>query len=252
VSDVLCTVESGIARLTINRAESANALNLAVLDGLRIMLRSAADDPAVRVVALTGAGDRVFCAGADLKAPDGSGFSSERYRELLLELRGCPKPTVALARGHVMAGGLGLLLACDLAFGCADIHVSTPEINVGMFPMMVLALLYRHVGRKKATEMLFLGERMKAREASDRGIFNAVFERGTFDDAAGARIAELARKSPAILRLGKGAILHVEDRLLAEDLEYLERELTRVMDTADSREGMRAFAEKRSPDWKDR
>ena len=241
--------ESGIAHLTINRPDQGNALNVDLLEALREALRAAVEDATVRAVTLTGAGEKVFCAGADLK---GAGFSTALYREVILELRRCPKPTVAVARGHVMAGGLGLLLACDFALACSDIHVSTPEVNVGMFPMMVLALLYRHVGRRKATEMLFLGERIGAPEAGECGIFNAVFERAHFDESARAYLTRITDRSAAILRLGKGAILHIEDRLLADELEYLERELVRVLSTEDSREGMRAFAEKRRPLWKHR
>ncbi len=249
--------ESGVAQLTIDRPEQRNALDSAVIEALKQGLRASVEDAAVRVISLTGSGDKVFCAGADLKAslgaePVDGGFGRAEYRELLLELRRCPKPTVALARGHVIAGGVGLLLACDLALGCADIHISTPEINVGMFPMMVLALLYRHVGRRKATEMLFLGDRMSAAEAEECGILNAVYPRDEFDAASTAYLAKLARKSAAVLRLGKGAILHIEDRLLADELEYLERELERVMATEDSKEGLRAFVEKRAPRWKDR
>ncbi len=257
VSECLRTTESGVARLTINRPDRRNALDGATIEALRQALRSSVDDTAARVITLTGSGDTVFCAGADLKAALGEeqapgDFGRAGYRELLLELRRCPKPTVALARGHVMAGGLGILLACDFALGCDDIHVSTPEINVGLFPMMVLALLYRHVGRKKATEMLFLGDRMPAAEARECGIFNALYGRGDFEPASAAYVAQLARKSGAVLRLGKSAILHVEDRLLADELEYLEHELGRVMTTEDSREGVKAFLEKRAAHWRDR
>jgi enoyl-CoA hydratase len=251
VSLLLCTTESGVAHLTINRPDRRNALNTEILESLREALHAAADDMNVRAVTLTGAGGKVFCAGADLK--DGSGgFSPTVYREVLLELRRCPKPTVALARGHVLAGGLGLLLACDLALACDDIKVSTPEINVGMFPMIVLALLFRHVGRKRATEMLFTGEPVSAPAAVDYGIFNAAIPRADFEGAARACLERLTRKSAAILRLGKGAMLHVDDRLLADELEFLQRELERVMATEDSREGILAFAGKRSPQWKDR
>ncbi len=186
MSEVLTSFEQGVARIAINRPQQRNALNNAVLAGLRRSLRDAADRSDIRVITLTGEGDQVFCAGADLKAALGEGdrFGRSDFRQLLLEIHQCPKPTVALARGHVMAGGLGLFLACDLSLACEDIHFSTPEIHVGMFPMMVLALLYRVVGRKKATEMIFLGERMSAEAARDCGIVNQVYPRETFDGAA--------------------------------------------------------------------
>jgi enoyl-CoA hydratase len=253
MSEVLTSFDQGVARIAINRPQRRNALNSAVLSGLRRSLRDASDRSDVRVITLTGEGDQVFCAGADLKASLGEGdhFGPGDFRQLLLEIQQCPKPTVALARGHVMAGGLGLFLACDLSLACEDVHFSTPEIHVGMFPMMVLALLYRVVGRKKATEMIFLGERMSAAAARDCGIVNQVYPRETFDGAADAFVRRLAEKSGCILRLGKEAIGAVEDLPLPAALEYLESALARLMKTEDSKEGIRAFFEKRKPRWID-
>jgi enoyl-CoA hydratase/carnithine racemase len=256
VSDVLRTTEDGIARLVINRPERRNALSRATIEELRHALKACAADPEARVVAITGAGEKAFCAGIDLKDAlrpgGGGGFPSAQFRQLLLDIRTCPVPTVALARGHVMAGGLGVLLACDLAFACSDIHVSAPEVQVGVFPMMVMALLHRHVGRKRAAGMLLLGDRIPAQAARDYGILNDVFDRAGFEQGAGRYLQRIAASSSAILRQGKEAILHIEDRLLAEELEYLQGMLDRVMETEDSREGMRAFVEKRAPRWKHR
>jgi enoyl-CoA hydratase/carnithine racemase len=256
MSDVLRTTESGIARLVINRPDRRNALSLGTIEDLRHALKRCAEDREARVVAITGAGEKAFCAGIDLKdalqSAGGRGFPSGEFRQLLLDIRTCPVPTVALAKGHVMAGGLGVLLACDLALGCSDIHVSAPEIQVGVFPMMVMALLHRHVGRKRAAEMLLLGDRIPAQAARDYGILNEVFDRASFEQGAGRYLERIAAGSSAILRQGKEAILHVEDRLLAEELEYLQGMLDRVMETEDSREGMRAFVEKRAPRWQHR
>ncbi len=255
MAEVLYSVESGIGQLVINRPERRNALNSAVLAGMRTALKSAAEDPEVRVIAISGAGDKVFCAGADLAATlagdEGkSGFSRSDFRGLLLDILGCPKPTIALARGHVMAGGLGIFLACDLALACDDVHFSTPEIRVGMFPMMVLALLYRNVGRKRATEMMFLGERIPANTARDYGIVNHTFPRDRFDASSGEYLMKLAGLSSSILKSGKDAILRLEIKDLAEELEYLEEALAGVMTKEDCREGMRAFVEKRKPAWR--
>jgi len=252
MSEVVYSVEAGVARITINRPEQRNALDPGALLGLRAALAAAEQDAAVRVVTLTGSGDRVFSAGADLKASAAGGFGRGDFRSLLLDLVRFPKPTVALARGHVMAGGLGLLLACDLALACDDVHFSTPEIQVGMFPMMVLALLYRHVGRKKATEMILLGERVQAAEAAACGLVNRIYPRTEFDRAAAELAGKLASRSLEIVRLGKEAMREAEGRPLADALEYLEGALGRVMATEDSREGIRAFLEKRTPGWKDR
>jgi len=254
--EVHTSLDSGILALTIHRPGQRNALNHGVFEGLCSALREAAENRAVRVVTLTGAGDKVFCAGVDLKSAIGEeaagpAFSPSDYQKLLLEILHCPKPTVALARGHVVAGGLGILLACDLALACDDVYFSTPEILVGMFPMMLLALLYRHVGRKKSTEMLFLGEHIPAAAAMELGIVNHVYPRDRFATEAGRFVRNLSEKSSSILRLGKEAILHVEGKALREDLAYLESALARVMACADSKEGMRAFTEKRKPQWQD-
>ncbi|HYK91780.1 MAG TPA: enoyl-CoA hydratase-related protein [Acidobacteriota bacterium] len=250
MNDVLCSIENGIARISINRPEQRNALNPAVLRGLRAALESICSNRTVGVITVTGEGDKVFCAGADLKAalaerPEGEAFDRSEYRDLLTDLLKCPKPTVALARGHVLAGGLGILLACDLSLACDDVFFSTPEIQVGMFPMMVLALLYRHVGRKRATEMLFLGERVPAAAALEYGIVNHIFPRAQFDVCASEYLQRIAAKSRQILKLGKEAIARIEDWSLAQELEYLEDALSGVMSTEDSREGIRAFLEKR-------
>ena len=254
--EVLSLLEAGVLHITIQRPDQRNALNAEVFRGLRGALHVAAADPAVRVITLSGAGDRVFCAGADLKsalnAPEGgTAFRPADYRALIQDILDCPKPTVALARGHVMAGGIGILLACDLALACDDIHFSTPEIHVGMYPMMVLSLLYRHVGRKRAAEMILLGERIPASTALDFGIINRAVPRDRFESEAGRIVRDLAGKSSAILRLGKEAVARVAGRGLQEDLEYLESALARVMACADSREGLKAFLEKRKPRWAD-
>ncbi len=247
--------DAGVLTLTIERPDQRNALNQAVIIGLTGAVSRAGRNRAVRVITLTGAGEKVFCAGADLKSvlsgDKDEGFNRGDYRELLIEILRCPKPTVALARGHVLAGGMGILLTCDLAFACDDIYFSTPEIHVGMFPMMVLALLYGHVGRKKAAEMLFLGDRVPAETARNLGIVNDIYPRAHFDERAGELVRKLADKSSRILGLGKRAITHIEDRTLLADLEYLESALAQVMSTSDCREGIRAFLEKRNPVWKD-
>ncbi len=255
MSEVLFSIGEGIGRITINRPEQRNALNPAVLEQMRGFLQEAGKNKAVRAIAITGAGDKVFCAGADLKASladeaGGQSFGRSDFRQLLTDLAKCAKPTVALARGHVMAGGLGVLLACDLALACDDIHFSTPEIQVGMFPMMLLALLYRHVGRKKATEMLFLGERIPASAALAYGIVNHIFPRQLFEASSREYLQKLAGKSSSILRMGKEAITRMENATLGEELRYLEEALIRVMSSEDSREGIHAFLEKRKPVWK--
>jgi enoyl-CoA hydratase/carnithine racemase len=253
MEEVLFEVESGVGRLTIHRPAKSNSLSPEMLREMRLLLHKAGEDPGVRIVTLTGSGEKVFCAGVDLKASlsEKEGQESGRgdFRRLLLEIARCPKPTVALVRGHIMGGGVGIVLASDLCLACDDVHVSTPEIAVGMFPMMVMGLLYRNVGRKKATEMMFLGERVPAREAREFGIINHAYRREDFDARAGEFIRKLSAKSPAILKLGKQAILRLLDETLPEQERFLESQLAEVMSTEDSKERLRAFAEKRPPKW---
>jgi enoyl-CoA hydratase len=249
--ELLFSISDGISNIVINRPEQRNALNAAVLNGIVESVRVAEENPAARVIAITGAGEKCFCAGADLKT-GGASFSRADYRSVLCALLNASKPTVALARGHVLGGGLGLYLACDLTLACEDVRFSTPEINVGMFPMMVLALLLRTVERKKAMEMVLLGEPISADRAREYGIVTRVFPRPAFDRNAAEVLGKLAGKSSAILKLGKRAISHTADRDILGDLDYLESALAEVMATEDSAEGMRAFAEKRPPVWRDR
>ncbi|HZH77941.1 MAG TPA: enoyl-CoA hydratase/isomerase family protein, partial [Archangium sp.] len=156
--------EGGQALLTIDRPKARNALSPQVLDGLMAALDRAEADPAARVVVLTGAGEKVFCAGGDLGQMGGEGGflathdGRRAYGRLLLRLQDIRKPTVARVNGHALAGGLGLVLACDLAVAAEHAEVGTPEIDVGLLPMMMMALLQRHLGRKRALEMVLTGE----------------------------------------------------------------------------------------------
>jgi enoyl-CoA hydratase len=254
MDEVLYSVEAGIGRITINRPEKSNAMSPAVLARLRQVIEEAGKDRNVRVVTLTGAGEKVFCAGVDLKAslaagPEGQAFGRSDFRQLLIEISQCPKPTVSLVRGHAMGGGIGLIAASDLCFSYDDVHFSTSEIHVGMFPMMVMGLLYRNVGRKKATEMILLGDRMTAAEAAQSGLINRAFPREQFEAAAAGYIQKLADKSTVILAMGKKAISELLDKSLHEEEQYLESALVKVMATEDSKEGIRAFVEKRKPSW---
>lgn len=251
---VLFSKQDGIGRIAINRPEKSNALNREMIRSMSQKLRAAGEDPEVRLIALTGAGEKTFCAGIDLQSSlsqpeEGEDFGRSDFRQLLMDIVQFPKPTVALVRGHVMGGGMGLLLASDLCLACEDVRFSTPEIRVGMFPMMVMALLYRNVGRKKATEMMFMGEQLTAGQAREFGIINHFYSRESFDSESGRFLQKLTQKSISILQMGKEAI----SRLLDDDLwaqeKFLESALSEVMSTPDSKEGIRAFIEKRPPKW---
>lgn len=154
--------------------------------------------------------------------------------------------------GHVLAGALGLALACDLIVASEEAGFATPEINVGVFPFMIMALVYRNVGRKQANEMLLLGERMTAAQAHAAGIVNKVVPAAGLDAAVSDWAEELAAKSPLMMRLGKDAMFRQMDMPLLDALDYLHHNLTLALSTDDAVEGVTAFFEQRDPVWSGR
>lgn len=246
------------ALLTLDRPTARNAISSQVIQELFECLGRAEGDPAVRVIVLTGSGDRIFCAGADLTsmASDGGFLSTHDARrafgELLLRLQGVRKPTVARVNGHALAGGLGLVLACDLAVASEAAEFGTPEIDVGLFPMMVMAFLQRHVGRKRALEMVLTGERIRAAEAKALGLVNRVVPHAELDAEVDRLTERLAAKSQAVLALGKRAFFTAEDLPQGQAIEHLASQLSLNICAEDAAEGVTAFLEKRKPAWKDR
>ncbi len=248
--------QNATARLTIHREAARNALSPAVLDGLLKGLDEAEANASVRCVVLTGAGSKAFCAGGDLGGlADGflAGHEGRRgYGQLLLRLQSFPKPTIARLNGHALAGGMGLVLACDFAIASTEAQLGLPEIDRGLFPMMLLALLQRHLGRKQALQLLLTGDRVSAAEALKLGLLNQAVEPAGLDAAVDALAAKLAGKSQAILKLGKRAFLAAEDLPLAQAIELLAANLSINVLAEDAAEGVTAFLEKRKPNWKDR
>jgi len=250
-------LEDGQALLTIDRADARNALSAEVVEALAEGLRRAEADPAARVVVLTGAGTRAFSAGGDLAASGRDGFLAghdgrRRYGLLLEHIAGFPKPTLARVNGHALGGGLGLVCACDLAVAADHAELGTPEVDVGLFPMMVLAWLQRHLGRKRALELLLTGDRLKAEEALRWGLLNRVVPRAELDAATRALAARVAGKSRAILALGKSAFRSADDMSLPQAMDFLAGQLSLNLGTDDAAEGISAFLERRPPVWKDR
>lgn len=255
--EVRYEVEGGAARLTIDREAARNALSPAVVQGLLEGLAKADADPAVRVVVLTGAGSKVFCAGGDLGGMSGDGFLAGHdgrrgYGVLLQRFQQISKPTVARVNGHALAGGLGLVLACDLAVAVDAAGFGTPEIDRGLFPMMLMALLQRHLGRKRTLELVLTGQRLTAQQALDWGLVNKVVPPAELDAATAALAGLLAGKSQAIVALGRRAFFTSEDLPLAQGIELLAANLSLNVLTEDAAEGVTAFLEKRAPRWKDK
>ena len=221
-------------------------------------LESARADDAVRCLVLTSSHEKVFSAGGNLDqfAADvplvHKHFATERFPTIFKSLGGLGKPSLCAANGHVLAGALGVALACDLIIAKDTATFGTPEINVGLYPFMIMALIYRNVPRKKANEMMLLGERMSAEEAREAGIVNKVVPADEFDDAVADWARKLASKSPVLTKLGKDAVYRQMDMPFEDALEFLRSQLSIAFTTEDVQEGVRAFFEKREPEWKGR
>jgi methylglutaconyl-CoA hydratase len=253
-SVVLYETRGPVAWITINRAEARNALSTEVVLGLIDALHRVAQDPDARVAVLTGAGDRAFCAGGDLKAGqktfvfDYAHPSSDVARLFQLATR-VPKPLIARVNGHVMAGGMGLLAMCDLAIAVDSALFGLPEVKIGMFPMQVDALLQRLIPRRKLVEMSLTGEPLTAQEAVAIGLVNHTCPAEQLDAKLDWFLARLLDKAPTAIRLGKHALETIADMTLPQAMEYMADQLGKIALTEDGREGLRAFNEKRAPVW---
>jgi enoyl-CoA hydratase len=256
--ELLYEVQGGIATVTLNRPDQRNALNGELLAALVEAMKQARDDEAVRAVVLTGAGEKVFCAGADLGgfAADAplvaKHFASDLFLEFFRLMPRLGKPSLCAANGHVLAGGMGLALSCDLLIAKEGARFGTPEINVGAFPYMIMSIIYRNVPRKKVNEMMLLGEQISAEQAVEYGIANKVVPPDEFGDAVREWATKLASKSPVLMRLGHDAMYRQQDMALDDALEYLRSQLSLTFSTEDIQEGVAAFFEKREPEWKGR
>jgi enoyl-CoA hydratase len=255
MSDLAVSRADGVLRLHIDREVKRNALTGEVLRGMLEALRTPGD---VRVVVVTSAGDRVFCAGADLvqMAPDATGLevheSRGLLREVVLAMRDCPVPVVAVVQGLCLAGGVGLVLGCDVVLAADSAAFALPEVDLGLWPFMVSALLGRHVSPKRAMEMMLSGRRVPAPEALEMGLLSRVVPAGALAQEADAFVTALAAKPPVAVRLGKRAFLAALDTSLAAGLEAMQAQLSLLNTTEDAAEGVGAFLQKRTPRWKGR
>ena len=245
------------ATLTIDDPERRNPLSTRVMQDLRDALDRALADDAVRVVVVTGAGDKAFSAGGDLAggfvdSPLALHAARGALADLFRVMRRGGKPTVARVNGHCLAGGFGLAAACDVVIAADHATFGTPEIKVGLWPMMITAVLQRCIPHKAALELMMTGRRIGAEEARALGVVSRVVAAADLDAAVTETVEALAATSPAVLRLGRDAFYAVEDLGFDAALDHLQNGLTAVAMTEDAAEGVAAFMEKRDPRWRGR
>lgn len=254
MSMVLTEIRNRAMWITINREDKRNAMNDDVRAGIADALDQAASNPEVRAVVLTGAGERAFCAGADLSsqaksfehAPGGGGLLFARLIKKAKELQ---LPTIARVNGHCMAGGMGLLAMCDMAIAADHARFGLPEVRVGVFPMQVMSVLQHMIPQRKLYELALTGEPVTAAEAKEMGLLNYVVPGAELDAKVEWLLARLLDKSPTAIRRGKHAMLHIESMTFDQSIAFLEAQIRIMATTEDAIEGRRAFNEKRPPVW---
>lgn len=249
---VLIERRGAVTWITINREERRNALNEQVVRTIDQGIVQAMADGESRAIVLTGAGDKAFCAGADLaKNAQGFAFAVDFARprhyivDLFKRLQECTLPVVARVNGHVMAGGFGLLCGCDMAVAADDIRFGTTESKIGVTPMMILPYMLRVIPPRKLQEMCITGEQFTAQELLEWGVVNYVVPRAELDSKLDWLLARITDKSPTAIRLGKQAWNAMRDMSLRESLEYAQAMVPVMSSTQDAKEGMAAFQEKR-------
>ena len=245
-----------VARVTLNRPDKRNPIGLETCGELVHALAALRGEPAVHVIVLTGAGT-AFSAGGDLgamqaPAPGAGGIAPASLVELFTTMHGVGKPIIAMVNGHALAGGLGLMVACDLAIASDGATFGTTEIAVGLWPMMITAEITRNIGRKRTLEMMLTGRRLDAAEALAAGLVNQVVPAAELEGVTMKLAGEIAERSPAALGLGLRAFYESQDMAYQPALRHLEDELGRVLALEDAREGITAFLQKRKPVWKGR
>lgn len=247
-----------LATITLSREERRNAISPTMMTELLDVFKKYDDDPNVVAMVLTGAGSKVFCAGADFAESMGATtsfldrYEGQRYfAELFKIIKALKKPLIGRMNGHALGGGLGLACACDIVIAADDCLFGTPEINVALFPYIIMATLVRFTSTpKKLMEMMLTGERVTAKEAQLLGIVNHVVPREQLDAKVDEIAKKIVNKSPAILRLGRRAFYTMRDMEYEKALEYLASMLAINTMAEDVTEGIAAFLEKREPVWK--
>ena len=252
MSDLRVERDGAVLRLVIDREERRNALNDAVLDGMTSAVLDPGDS---RVVVVASAGDRIFCSGADLAVMGNDATGLERHEargglvRLIEAMRGCPVPVVGRVQGLCLAGGVGLALGCDILVASETAAFGLPEVDRGLWPFMVSALLARHVSPKLAMDLMLSGRRLPAADAQLAGLTSRVVPPERLDAEVDGLAADLAAKPPVAVAMGKAAFVAAQEMTLGPALAAMQAQLSLLTQTADAAEGVAAFFEKRTPRW---
>lgn len=253
VAELLSERRKDVLWLTLNRPQVHNALNAAMTEGLCVAIRAASSDSSLRAVVITGAGDRSFCSGADLKESAGGMFLSRDganpIAEVIRAIEVCDKIVIARINGRVLAGGLGLVAACDLAYAADIAEFGLPEVRVGLFPAMVAAKLLTKIPPADLQEMAYLGTPINAVEAERIGIINRTVPFAELDSLIDDVLARLRQNAPGAISAGKAALLEMRTMLPGERLAFAEGIIATISKSKEAEEGRAAFAEKRKPFW---
>lgn len=256
--EVLIDIDQRIATVTINRPHRRNALSRAVVEQLTEAFDTLGKNNEVGVIVITGQGDKAFCAGGDLadqqpsNGPLDMHLGRRQFADLLITMHHCTRPIIARVQGHALGGGFGLALNCDIVIASESATFGTPEIKVGLFPMMIMAVIARNIGRKKAMEMMLTGQRLSGQTLVEVGIANSVVPNDQLDEAVTTMAKRIAGFSPAVLQLGRQAFYKTQDMGFEQALNTLHNELTINTLTEDAAEGIMAFFAGRQPEWKGR
>jgi len=250
------TSPSGVRTLTIDREDRRNALDRQTLDELEAAFVAAGADPGVKVIVLRGAGERAFCAGADLaevlehETIDANRRHFDGVARVIQAMHAAGAPVVARVQGFALAGGCGLAVAADFTLASESAVLGLPEIGIGLLPMVVSAPIYRATGsRKTVLDLVLTGRRVDAREALSLGLVTRVVPDADLDLEVTKLTTQLASLSPALVRLGKEAVYTMCEMEYSTALRYLREMIVLTAQTDDAKEGLRAFFEKRNPRW---